>query len=287
MPQGEKDEGTGKSEEVFLLSLPAWLRGIIAPPEGWCVAEIDISAQEVVIAAGLSGDIVLIEDVRGDPYLAFAWRAGLIAKDADPTALEVQRIRNLCKVCLLGTLYGLTPYGLAGQLQCSVSKAADLQRRVASIYSVFWRWVNGVATQAQFRGKIVSPLGWPLQVGATTKRNTLKNFLMQSGGADMLRVLIIAAHEAGFRLCAPLHDSLWVMFPVGELHEQLAVLRTLMSRAMEAVCGLPCRTKVETIASWPNCWGDVRKPSQKGAELWWEIQGLIGAQQQIATRGLG
>ena len=33
LPQGERDEGTGTAETVFLLSLPAWLRGLVRPPK--------------------------------------------------------------------------------------------------------------------------------------------------------------------------------------------------------------------------------------------------------------
>lgn len=42
------------------------------------MAYIDWSSQEVAIAAALSGDSQMLEDLRtGDPYLAFAVQAGL------------------------------------------------------------------------------------------------------------------------------------------------------------------------------------------------------------------
>jgi hypothetical protein len=52
---------------------------------------------------------------------------------------------------------------------------------------------------------------------------------------------------------------------------------------MQSVCGIPCRTKVETVVTWPNCLGDVRKPSDKGALLWTEIMGLIRSGQVPAA----
>src|SRR6476469_6921120 len=41
-------------DKVFLLSLPSWLHGLIAPPPGWGMALLDWKAQEIGIAAGLS-----------------------------------------------------------------------------------------------------------------------------------------------------------------------------------------------------------------------------------------
>jgi len=287
LPQGEKDEGVGTAETVFLLSLPAWLRGVIRPPEGWIVAALDFVAQEVLIAAGMSGDPTLIEDAQHDPYLRFAARAGLVPWDADPTEPVVNRARVVCKVCLLASLYGQTPLGLAQQLGCSVAYATDLQRMLAQIYPVFWKWSLDVVAQAQFDLQIISPFGWPLHVTSTTKKTTLKNYKMQSGGADALRLSVIAAYEASIQICAPLHDSLWAMFPVNEYQDQLATLQRIMSRAMQSACGIPCRTKVETVVTWPNCLGDVRKPTDKGMLLWTEIMGLIRGGQLLPAQAGG
>jgi hypothetical protein len=287
LPQGERDEGVGTAETVFLLSLPAWLRGVIRPREGWVVVVLDFVAQEVLIAAGLSGDPTLIEDAQHDPYLRFAARAGLVPWDADPNDPAVIRARIICKVCLLASLYGQTPFGLALQLGCSVTYATDLQRMLAQIYPVFWKWSLDVVAQAQFDLQIVSPFGWPLHVTSNTKRTTLKNYKMQAGGADALRLSVIAAYEAGIKLCAPLHDSLWAMFPVNEYQDQLATLQRIMSRAMQSACGIPCRTKVETVVTWPNCLGDVRKPTDKGMLLWTEIMGLIRGGELLPAQAGG
>jgi hypothetical protein len=48
---------------------------VIRPREGWVIVVLDFVAQEVLIAAGLSGDPTLIEDAQHDPYLRFAARA--------------------------------------------------------------------------------------------------------------------------------------------------------------------------------------------------------------------
>jgi hypothetical protein len=158
---------------------------------------------------------------------------------------------------------------------------------LARIYPVFWKWTRDVVAQAQFDLKIVSPFGWPLHVTAHTKRTTLLNYKMQAGGADALRLAIVAAYEANIKILAPLHDSLWAMFPTSEYHEQLATLQRIMARASRSVCGIPCATKTETIVSWPDCLGDTRKPTDKGALLWTEIQGLIRSGRVMPAQQMG
>jgi DNA polymerase-1 len=284
-PQGEKDIA-GNAEAVFLLSLPAWLRGVIRPPEGYTVVEVDFSSQEILIAAGLSGDPVLIEDAQHDPYLRFAKRGGLVASDADPKSdLTIKKIRNDCKVCMLASIYGQRAYGLSRRLGCSFNYAVGLRQMLASTYPVFWKWLGDVVAQARCDLQIVSPFGWPLHVTTQTKTNTLLNYKPQSGGADMLRLSIIAAHKVGLSICAPLHDSLWAMFPTEDYQDHLATLRRIMSRACQSVCGIPGETKAETIVVSPACLGDIRTPDDKGFAMWAEVMSLIRAEQGVAGRG--
>ena len=59
------------SNAKFIFGPGKWLRGLIRPEQGKVLAYIDWSAQEVAIAAALSGDPAMMDDVRsGDPYLA-------------------------------------------------------------------------------------------------------------------------------------------------------------------------------------------------------------------------
>jgi hypothetical protein len=78
-----------------------WLRGLIKPAERRAVAYIDWSAQEVWIAAKLSGDQALLDSVTsGDPYLSFAKRAGLAPADANRDSHKTAR--DMCKASRTG-----------------------------------------------------------------------------------------------------------------------------------------------------------------------------------------
>ena len=82
------------------------MRGLIRPPEGWGLAYIDFSSQEIGIAAALSGDERMIAGyVAGDPYLAFAKDAKLVPLEA--TKATHKTLRDRCKAIVLGINYGM------------------------------------------------------------------------------------------------------------------------------------------------------------------------------------
>jgi hypothetical protein len=153
-------------------------------------------------------------------------------------------------------------------------------------YPVLIQWQQDVATQALFDERIVSPLGWPMAVHAGTSRRTLFNYLMQAGGADMMRLAAIAAHEAGIRICAPVHDAFWIMAPLDELNNAITIMTKIMRRAGRVIAGIEIPVEVSAEVRWPQCLGDVRQPEAKGQALWNEIKTLIrsGALQQTERK---
>jgi len=150
---------------VFLLSLPSWLHGQIAPPPGWGAALLDWKAQEIGIAAGQSQDPALIADfLAGDPHMNFAIRAGLAPPEA--TAETHGDIRDMVKPISLGSNYGMSKYGAAAQSGKSLTWAATMLAVHRHAYPVFAQSQHDVSTQALFDERITSVFGWPLAVHA-------------------------------------------------------------------------------------------------------------------------
>jgi hypothetical protein len=270
-------------DKIFLPALPAWLHGLVRPPRGWGIAELDWDGQEIAIMAALSGDPVMISDYEsGDPHLQFAKRAKLVPEDASKH--EYREIRDkICKPVVLGQNYGMSPFGIAAKTKKSLLWAREIHARHRLIYPVFHRWLDDTVAQAKFDCVIESPFGWPRAVTADTKTRSLMNYMAQAGGADMMRIAMIAATEAGIKICAPIHDAFWVMAPLVELDSTIERMKDIMLRAGEAVTGgLRVGVSVEKIVRWPNCFGDVRAPNDKGQAMWDEIRSLIPQLQQKA-----
>jgi DNA polymerase family A len=261
-------------DKVFLLSLPSWLHGLIAPPAGWGMALLDWKAQEIGIVAGLSGDPALIADFKaGDPHMSFAIRAGLAPIGA--TAGTHGDIRNMVKPISLGTNYGMSKYGAAAQSGKTLAWAATMLAAHRHAYPVFTQGQQNTVTQALFDERIESVFGWPMAVHAETKRRTLLNYPAQSNGGECMRLAAIAAYEAGIRIAAPAHDAFWIMAPLSELSDTIAAMVAIMVRAGRAVAGIDIPVEVAAEVRWPQCLGDVRQAKAKGHAMWTEIQALI------------
>ena len=100
---------------------------MIRPGPGRAVAYVDWSAQELGIAAALSGDQAMQDAYRsGDPYTWLARRVGAIPPDG--TKKTHPQEREQFKVVSLGVLYGLSADGLARRLNVPPCRGRELLR---------------------------------------------------------------------------------------------------------------------------------------------------------------
>ena len=261
---------------MFLPGLPGWLHGILAPPPGWALVELDWDAQEIGLMAGLSGDLQMIEDYRsGDPHWGFGVRAGLVPAGADKAEFKQLRDKQF-KPVTLGMNYGMSPYGIASRTGKPLLWARDIHARHRHTYPVFHQWLGDFVVQATFDGSMMTPFGWPVAVVADTRKRTLLNFPAQASGADAMRIAAIAATEAGIQVCAPVHDAFWIMAPIDEVDQTIAQMQDFMVRAGAAVSGgLPITASVKFKVLAPHNLGAVRQANDKGSEMWTEVQGLL------------
>ena len=137
-PFGSRTGRNTPSNSKFIFGAAAWLRSLIRPSEGRGLAYIDWSAQEIAIAAALSGDQLLMEGYRsGDPYLAFGQQAGVLPANATKQSHKAERDR--LKAVVLGTNYGMGPEALAAQIGLPVIDARQLLALHRATYRTFWR----------------------------------------------------------------------------------------------------------------------------------------------------
>jgi hypothetical protein len=257
------------SASKFPFGPAKWLRGLIKPPEGYGLAYIDFSSQEIGIAAGLPRDELLIDAYRqGDPYLAFAKQAKLVPEDA--TRVSHKLIRDRCKEVVLGVNYGIGPETMALKAGITPAEASELITLHKQTYRTFWKWSDAFVSSALITNEVQSVFGWKRRVKSSDKATSLMNFPMQANGAEMMRLAAIAATEAGIEVCAPVHDAFLIAAPLERLDEDVAHMRELMSEAGEAVTGgLRIRTDA-TIIRYPDRYMDER-----GIEMWNRVVRLV------------
>jgi hypothetical protein len=260
------------SNSRFVFGPSTWLRGLIRPGPGRAVAYCDWSAQEYGIAAALSGDRAMQGDYQGgDPYLAFAKRAGAVPADA--TKQTHGKERELFKVCCgLGAMYGAGERSLALRLGISPAHARELLRLHRQSYPDFWRWSDAVQDFAMLHGYLESTFGWRVRVGPDANPRSLRNFPMQANGAEMMRLACCLATERGLAVCCPVHDALLVEGPADWIADVAAEAQRAMREASELVLpGFPLRTDAK-IVRHPDRYLDER-----GRRMWETVWGLLEA----------
>jgi hypothetical protein len=254
------------AKQVFGTSV--WVRGLIKPPPGYGLAYVDWSQQEFGIAAALSGDLRMQDAYQsGDPYLAFAKQAGLVPMDATKKSHGPQR--ELCKVCILGTQYGMGEYTLARRLGSPPIIARDLLRAHRETYRKFWRWSDGAMNFATTRNYLPTVFDWRLNIFPNFNPRSLRNYPMQAGGSEMLRLACCFGIERGVEICAPVHDAVLITAPLEQLDDDIRTMQEAMVKASRHVLdGFELRSDAKTI-HYPDRYMDER-----GAVMWNRVWAL-------------
>jgi hypothetical protein len=230
----------------FPLLQARWTRGFMIAPPGRALALVDYKAEEVYIAAALSGDPQLFKDLETDPYLGLAIRSRHAPPHATPRTHP--DIRNRFKPILLGLIYGEGVQKLAAELQTDRATAAAIRAEFRRGYKVLERWLEAVVDTAYATRRLESPLGWPLWVGPSLDRYSLRNHLIQSTGGDILHAACLLAQDAGLMTLATLHDAILLEADIDQIEEQAALLARLMTTASAHVIGTPIPTEIEFTA---------------------------------------
>lgn len=257
------------STSKFAFGLSTWLRGLIKPEPGHGLAYVDWSQQEFGIAAALSGDQNMQNAyLSGDPYLTFAKQAGAAPDSA--TKSSHPQTRELYKACALAVQYGMQEDSLAKRIQQPTVYARELLKAHHRTYRTFWNWSDGVVDFALTRRKLWTVFGWTIHVGPGSNGRSLRNFLMQANGAEMLRLACCLATESGIKVVAPVHDAVLIEAPHDQLASKTLQMQEHMRHASAILLdGFELRTDAKVIQS-PDRFCDER-----GEVMWRTVQELL------------
>jgi hypothetical protein len=257
------------SNSRFIFGPSCWIRSLIRPEPGRALAYVDWEQQEFGIAAALSGDVAMQAAYSsGDPYLTFAKQAGAVPADATKHSHPSERAQF--KVCALGVQYGMGEESLAASLGEPPVAARQLLRLHRQTYPKFWAWSDGAVNHATLLGFLDTVFGWRVHVGADANPRSLANFPCQANGAEMLRLACCLMTEAGWSVCAPVHDAVLIEADADGINEAVANAQSAMRQASEIVLsGFPLRTDAKVVRH-PDRYADDR-----GARVWELVTGIV------------
>ncbi len=272
-PFGSKTGRNQPSNAKSVFGPACWVRFLIQPPPGYALLYCDWSGQEYGEAAYFSGDAKMIADyANDDPYLGFAKRINLAPKDATKHSHPI--LRDQLKVAAgLGVLYGAQAPTVARAGGMTESKAERVLREHRYTYPRFWRWRQQVIDHARLTGELRTCLGWKWKVDGDDSTNSVSNWMMQSHGADMLRVACCLAVERGIEVCTPVHDALLVLAPIDAIEDVKNATVACMEEASSVVLGGPkLKVGVDDPVIYPNHFFDKR-----GLEMWEKLRSILAA----------
>jgi DNA polymerase family A len=288
-PFKAKTSRTQPKASLWIFSPAVWLRSLIKPEPGWAVAYIDYSAMEFLIAAVLSdghtGSTNTMLDMywSGDPYMSFAKRVGAVPSTATKTSHAA--VRDKYKVMLLSTQYGIAAETLAARLGVSTFEAHEMLNQHRELCAQYWKWSDDWVAHALQTGVMRTVFGWEYRIGIvepTVNARSLRNWPIQSTGADILRIACILAARHGIRVIAPVHDAVLIEAPIERIEAYVALMREIMRRASRIVLNNDASGTHElrtdyTIVRYPDRYKDKR-----GAEIWEYVMGHLAEHRQTA-----
>ncbi len=216
----------------------------VAPP-GSAIVSADYSQIELRIMAHLSGDASLIaafaagEDIhRHTAAEVFGVPQGEVTADQRRTA----------KVINFGLIYGMSAFGLAGNLGIERAAAQSYMDRYFQRYPGVAAYMDRTRAEARERGWVQTVFGRRLWLPDIASANQSRrqgaerqaiNAPMQGTAADLIKLAMIAvqgwleAERLGAKLVMQVHDELVLEVPEGELARVKPQVERLMTGVAE------------------------------------------------------
>jgi DNA polymerase-1 len=266
---GSKTGRNQPSNAKYIFGPAKWIRFLIKPPPGRVLIHRDYRQQEARIAAVVSGDQALLKACDPDIYIGIAKQLGFAPPDA--TAESHKPVRKMFKPVGLGIIYGLGPHTLATRIGVSLFESAEILARLHAQFHVWEDYAHSVLDHAGLDLEVGTPLGWYMQCPPGIKPRTVRNFPIQSMGAEILHVACILAERRGIKIIAPVHDALMAEADLDCAEDVSAALDQVMRDASAVLLrGHELPTDVQIIPRERERYYDDR-----GEEMWNTVSRLL------------
>lgn len=162
------------------------------------------------------------------------------------------------------------PESLASRIGEPTIKGRELIQLHKETYPDYWKWSDAVVDYALTNRALHSKMGWSLSLNGKANPRSLANWPTQTNGAEIMRLAVILATEAGIKVCCPIHDALLIESPVETLDDDIEETKQIMQRAGEIILeGFKLRTDVDRVV-YPDRYMDER-----GVMMWDKVMNLI------------
>ncbi len=227
------------------------IRSAFVAAEGCSLLSADYSQIDLRVLAHYSKDPALVEAFNGDQDIHRQTAGEIFGVSPQLITPEMRRV---AKTINFGIVYGMSSFGLAGQLGISRKEAQTFIDRYFEHYAGIKEFMEQVVEQAREDGYVTTLLGRRRQLPEIKSSNrtrrefaerTAINTPIQGTAADIIKLAMLQVdteleRRAGARMILQIHDEL-----VLEVEDSaLEPVSVMVTRAMETVMQLDVPLKV-------------------------------------------
>jgi len=225
-----------------------------------CLMTADYSQIEMRIMAHLSEDALLIEAFKSGQDFHSITAARVFEVDADDVTVEM---RAKIKAMNYGLAYGLSAFGLSGQLGIEPSEARVMMEEYFETFGGIRDYLAGVVVEARKSGYTETILGRRRYLPDLSSDNRQRrdmaermalNAPIQGSAADLIKVAMLNTQAAlertglASKMLLQVHDELVFDVAPGETEALEALVREQMGGAAELL--VPLDVSVGTGRTW-------------------------------------
>ncbi len=241
------------------------IRSAFIAPSGKVLMSADYSQIELRVLAYLTQDPVLIKTFNDDLDIHTQTAAQLFGIPLDKVTSQQ---RQLGKRINFSIMYGMSPYGLAKDLDIKQSEAKEYIEKYFARYSKVADWMTNTVQRAVENGYVETWYGRRRFIPELRERNKTIfeagkriaiNTPVQGSQADIMKIAMInlnkkfVANKLEACMILQIHDEIIIELPTEELESVESIVR----KEMESVVDWNVPLKV-SIRSGKN-WGEISK----------------------------
>jgi DNA polymerase-1 len=230
------------------------IRSAFIAQSGSLLLSADYSQIDLRVMAHYSQDKALLEAFRGEGDIHSQTAAEIFQVSLPLITGEMRRV---AKSINFGIVYGMSAFGLSGQLGITRKEAQTFIDRYFVHYSGVQQFMDDIMDQARADGFVTTLLGRRRQLPEINVSNRNRrqfaermaiNTPIQGTASDIIKLAMIKVHEeltaqkAQARLLLQIHDELVLEVPENELESVAAMVK----ETMESVVVLDVPLKVNT-----------------------------------------
>jgi DNA polymerase-1 len=241
------------------------IRSAFVTPQGKVLMSADYSQIELRVLAFLSKDPTLMSVFAHNQDIHTQTAAQLFGVPLDNVTSEQ---RQLGKRINFSVMYGMSPYGLAKDLDIKQSEAKEYIEKYFAKYTSVAAWMEKTVQQAIIDGYVQTLFGHRRYIPELREKNKTIfesgrrmaiNTPVQGTQADIMKIAMINIDKQIInknlqaRMILQIHDEIIIEMPESEIE----TIESLIRREMETVVNWDVPLKV-TIRTGKN-WGEITK----------------------------